>query len=73
MSKPADELNNIIHDIQVTERLTAEARNALHGATLGHPWCAGKELEQRIAELRCVLAGRKIDGRLLHRIERVRV
>ncbi len=43
-------LNEVIKDIQEKYQLSAEARNALHGATFGHPWCGDKSLETRKLE-----------------------
>lgn len=67
-----DSLDDLIYDIQTSDaRLSAAARNALHGATSTHPWCKGKDLPQRIAEVRCAIAGRGVHAALLHRLERI--
>lgn len=51
-------LNEVIRSIQAEYSLSADTRNALHGATLGHPWCAGKTLDQRKAEAQYAVGGR---------------
>jgi len=62
-------LNEIIKEIQETSELSAECRNALHGATEGHPWAEGKDFSQRKLEARVALAGRKIDLILMHKLD----
>jgi hypothetical protein len=52
------DLNATIRLIQEEYSLSADTRNALHGATAGHPWCEGKPLEQRINEARFALSGK---------------
>lgn len=66
-----DELDNLICEIQETVTLSADARNALHGATSTHPWCAGKDTFTRALEVRCAIAGRTVRGELLHRLDRI--
>lgn len=66
-----DDLDDLIREIQETATLSAEARNALHGATSAHPWCAGKDLASRALEVRCAIAGRGVHGELLHRLDRI--
>lgn len=66
-----DDLDEIITAIQVNVPLRAEARNALHGATSGHPWCAGKDLKQRAMEVRCAIAGYRVPVDALQRLERM--
>lgn len=66
-----DELDKIIVEIQEQTDLSAEARNALHGAMSTHPWGRGKNLAQRLIEVRCVLAGRRAPIYLLRRMERL--
>lgn len=65
-------LNQIISEIQGDEhaKLSAEARNALHAATAGHPWCEGKDFDTRKLEVRFAIAGRGIDANIVHRLER---
>ena len=63
-------LNEAIREIQENETLTAEARNALHGATEGHPWCGGKTLDQRKLEVRCAIAGRGVHAQRAFNVER---
>lgn len=65
-------LNEAIAAINEQTSLSAEARNALHGATAGHPWCAGKTLEQRRQEVLCAIAGRKAHGMLIQQVERAK-
>jgi hypothetical protein len=66
-------LNEIIAKIQADSgaRLSAEARNALHGATDGHPWCHGKTTLQRLMEVQFAIAGRGVHSALTHEIERM--
>lgn len=69
-----DKINECIRIIQKEDSLSAECRNMLHGATTGHPWCAGKSVDQRVTEIVCAVAGRRLssDGlRALYRIERM--
>jgi len=63
-------LNEAIRDIQENEYLSAEARNALHVATEGHPWCVGQSLEDRKLAVRVILADRRIDPIRMDRVER---
>lgn len=65
-------LNEAIRDIQENETLTAEARNMLHGATLGHPWCKDKTLDQRKQEVLMAIAGRGVHGMRYSSVERAR-
>jgi hypothetical protein len=65
-----DCIDQIIREIQETSELSAEARNALHGCLSTHPWGRGKAKAQRIMEARAAIAGRKVNGNLLHRLER---
>jgi len=51
-------------------RLSAEAINALHGATSTHPWAAGKDLDQRAQEALCAIAARNVPAAPRLRIER---
>lgn len=64
-----DNLDALIRDIQATAALSADARNALHGATSTHPWCAGKDIATRALEVRCAIAGKTVRGELLHRLD----
>ena len=66
-----DNLDEIITTIQVNVPLRAEARNTLHGATSGHSWCAGKDLKQRLPEVRCAIAGYRVPVDALQRLERM--
>ena len=65
-------LNNAIKLIleHPDTKLSAEAINALHGATEGHPWAEGKGEIQRAREALCVLAGRQIPRWLVYEVER---
>ena len=63
-------LNEAIRDIQENEALSASCRNALHGATAGHPWCVDKTIEQRKGEVLCALAGRSVHGQRYVNVER---
>jgi hypothetical protein len=64
-------LNEIIAAIHEDGEINSAAgRNALHGATEGHPWCAGKTLEQRKLEVLFVVAGRRVSGELVDRVRR---
>ena len=65
----ADELDDLIREIQKTSELSAAARNALHGCLSTHPWGRSKSLNQRIAEARFAIAGRKVSANLAHRLE----
>lgn len=67
-------LNEAIAMIQADEnaRLSADARNALHAATYGHPWCKGKTIEDRKLEVRFAVAGRGVYGRTMQLVERAR-
>lgn len=51
-------------------RLSAEAINALHGATSTHPWAAGKDRRQRATEAIAAVAGRDVPPAPRLRIER---
>jgi hypothetical protein len=63
-------LNEAIRDIQENETLSADARNALHGALDGHPWCVGKDLDQRKLEVRFAIAGRGVHAQRALNVER---
>lgn len=65
-------LDEAIEAIQVDPetRLSAEARNTLHGCTTGHPWCNGKSLANRKIEARMAIAGRQVNSRLAYNLER---
>jgi hypothetical protein len=66
-------LNEAIAAIHEDGAVTsAEGRNALHGATEGHPWCKGKSLEQRKLEVLFVCAGRRVSGEIVDRVRRAR-
>lgn len=67
-----DRLDDIIRAIQEDPdtELSAEARNALHGALSSHPWCAGKDLLDRCTEVRFSIAGRHVNANLRHAIEK---
>jgi hypothetical protein len=60
-------LNETIVEIQQAYALSPETRNALHGATAGHPWCLGKSLAQRRKEAAFALCG-KVSSRFLNKI-----
>ena len=49
-------------------RISAEAKNALHGVCQGHPWAEGKDRAQRLLEMRCALAGRDYPSTLRWRM-----
>lgn len=66
-----DELDKIIVEIQEQTDLSAEARNALHSALSTHLWGRGKNLAQRLLEVRCVLADHRVPIHLLRRMERL--
>lgn len=65
------DLGEIIRKIQETTKLSAETRNMLHGNTPGHPWAKGKTEAEMAQDARINLAGRMVDGNLLHRLERI--
>ena len=64
-------LNEVIRYIQGEYSLSADTRNALHGATEGHPWCEGKTLDQRKQEA-AFAVGAKIANNDLERIFRAK-
>lgn len=66
-------LNELIRQIQADPcaKLSAEARNALHGALEGHPWCAGKTVMQRMLEVQSAIAGRGVSSTLQFELERM--
>lgn len=66
-----DKLDKIIVEIQELVGLSAEARNALHGTMSTHPWCAGKDLERRVLEVRCAIAGYRVPVDALQLLERM--
>jgi len=63
-------LNEAIREIQENETLSAAARNALHGATKGHPWCNDKDLLTRKNEVLFAIGGRMVHMRRINAIER---
>lgn len=66
-----DEVINAILTDDETE-ISAEAKNALHGAKSSHPWGKGKDFDQRKLEARFAVAGRKVNANHVHRLERAR-
>ena len=66
-------LNELIRDIQADPhaKLSAEARNALHGALEGHPWCAGKSALQRMIVVQSAIAGRGVASQMRANLERM--
>jgi hypothetical protein len=71
-TRTTDELDSIIFEIQTTTSLSSEARNSLHACMTRHPWGRGKSIQDRIADVRCAIAGKRlIDGNLIQRINRI--
>ena len=66
-----DRLDDLIEELKDGAKLSAEAHNALHGATSTHPWCKGKSLAQRKLEVLFATAGRQVNRVALHKIERL--
>lgn len=68
-----DALTDTIREILEHEetRLSAEAINALHGATAGHPWAEGKSYCKRAWEAFFAISGRDVPASLRHKIERI--
>lgn len=67
-----DKLDDLIREIQGSNaKLSAEARNTLHGCLSTHPWGRGKTMQQRVLDLRCAVAGRGVDANVMHRVERL--
>ena len=52
--------------------ISAEARNALHGVCLGHPWAEGKDRSLRLREMRAALAGRDYPAIFWWQLERIK-
>lgn len=54
-------------------RLSAAAKNALHGARSNHPWGRDKPPGQRAREAWAAIAGRHVAGTYRHEISRLAV
>lgn len=65
--------DEVIRDIleHPATRLSAEAKNALHGATSTHPWGKGKPELQRLQEAIFAIAGRDVHPVFRERLDRL--